>query len=344
MKKTTVFSYALGILLFGAVLWWSWPNAVRYLSVINLPLLTGSFLLMAGVNVLDSFRWGAVTNDLLGEKACSGSEYLFYLITGRLVGLVLPRSLSDFGVKSVLLRLENRAGLGRGLWSSFLDRLFDVFFLVFLIPPVVLFIGGKTGPRFFAGAFVMTGLIYALVMLFSFNRLISFSSRVLLGILRKIPAKNLTGRPAAWVKKTREKRKEQNAEEKLEQKTILSAVLISLLRNIGLAASFYVLSSSLGIRIPFLRFLAALPIVQAGIILAFAPGALGTLELGWMGAFLIQGMSKEDVQGFVVGQRIFFVIFTLLLAIIAFIINVLTKGPKANILRAARLHDKNEQA
>ena len=247
-------------------------------------------------------------------KAISGRQFawrrLYHLnMTTRALGLVVPRSLSTIGGKSVGLRSFG-ISVRRSVWIVMLDNIFDIVLLTALCLPGAFYLRGSINGSVFLGAVVVIILILAVVLW--------------LGIRNNwlVTRLNWLGRKFPWLE-------HRLGFEGLTRQgllppasTILVIFFITFLLHGVLALSFYTINLAVGGQADALIFLAAYPFVQLTLVAAVTPGGLGLFELGWLGLLSLAGVPQGEALNFVVAQRLYVSVYVLIWVGFSFLISL----------------------
>ena len=75
-----------------------------------------------------------------------------------------------------------------------------------------------------------------------------------------------------------------------------------------------------GTNIRLVHILISIPIAQLSLFLAFTPAGLGIYDFGWYGALKLSGVPDSEIIPFVLGQRVFLTVFTLIIMVITLIL------------------------
>lgn len=283
----------LSVILFIGILWWAGPEVWQQLLQGKPQDLLWFFGIYAIAGVVSATRLRLITQAITGQTWASWRQYFTLNWTARALGLVLPRSVSGVGGKTVGLRAYG-VPLKMSIWIVLVDNLFDVLLLATVaIPGVLFFQGSLNGRGLFAGMITLSILLAVAVWWGTkTDRLYYLMQRV--PFLQKRLPDALSGRflPAA--------------------PQALQAVGYSLLLNLVLALSFYVMGHAVGLSLPLPMMMAAYPIVQLSLVAAVTPGGLGLFELGWIGLLLLGGISQADALTFSVAQRAYIFVNVLL--------------------------------
>jgi uncharacterized protein (TIRG00374 family) len=299
LSRQRVFAL-VGIVLFGGVLYYAGPGAWQRVLAVDIRYLLIAFMVCILLTASSATRWGLITNAVAKKRVCSYLYYFYYFVIGRVSGLFVSRSLGDFAIRPLALRAANPLSIGWMFYAVFLDKLFDLSVLGVLLVPSILYIlrwlplGGYVLLVFLA--FLGLSLFW-----WRYDRLL----RAILGWVsqngpRWLLRSEKTGRWLDWI---------DLGEDLVSKGVVMRAYLITLVRFVLLTVQFYLISVALHLPFSFWQFWGAIPLVQLGLLVAITPGALGILEVGWLGVLALLGGAEADCNSFVVGQRIFVSLF-----------------------------------
>lgn len=307
LSRQRIFALA-GIVLFGGVLYYAGPEAWQRVLTADIYYLLIAFVVSVLLTASSATRWGLITNAVVKKQVCSYPHYFYYLLIGRVSGLFVPRTVGDLAIRPLALRAANRLSMGQMLYALFLDKSFDLAVLGTLLGPSILYI---------LRWLPLSG--YMLLAFFAFLGLSLFWWRydtflkAILGWVSQngphwLPRKGKTGQWLDFLSKE---------EDLVSSGVVMRAYLITLVRFVFLTLQFYLISAALRLSFSFWQFWGAIPLVQLGLLVAITPGALGILEVGWLGALTLLGGTEADCNSFVIGQRVFVFVFTLVMGLVA---------------------------
>jgi uncharacterized membrane protein YbhN (UPF0104 family) len=96
---------------------------------------------------------------------------------------------------------------------------------------------------------------------------------------------------------------------------ILRANLLTFGRYVAMAVRAYFISTALHLSVPFWVVFVGLGLVRFTLVLAFAPGRLGAMEVGWYGLLALAGLESSIVIPFVLGLRVYGFLFNAVLSL-----------------------------
>jgi len=315
--------WSLAALLMAAFLYWGREDLgrIKDLDPFYAVLCFGCTLAMAVVSAL---KW-KMSIQSTGEAARVGfGTLLYYFMFGRTVGLVLPMDISDFGVRTMSLRLGHDFSIGRASYSVYLDRTFDVVVASLFIVPSVLYIAGviqpMTGIALFGAAFLLGLICFAFFGKLTMKAL-AFVFRTLFGVMCKIP----------WIGR----RVEFEAERKLLEEVDLGGIapwlyLLSALKFVFTSLRFVTMAAALGLGLGGLKVLLFVPSAQFAAIIALTPGGLGIADWSWSGLLYKIGADKHLIVPYLLSLRIVVTLSIIVIAGLSWLI----------FRRASRVKDK----
>jgi uncharacterized membrane protein YbhN (UPF0104 family) len=286
--------------IFALIIWWS--GRETWETVLNgIPYFVALALLLQGLaGMVSASRLQLTTTAISGRQFVWRRIYHLNM-TARALGLVVPRSLSTIGGKSVALRSFG-ISLRRSVWIVMLDNIFDVLLLTALCLPGAFYLRGSiSGPIYLGAVIVIILLLAAAVWLGSRSTwlitLLNWLRRRFPWLAHRLGFDGLNRQrplPPAG--------------------TVLVIFFITCLLNSILAFSFYAINLAVGGQADALIFLAAYPFVQLTLVAAVTPGGLGLFELGWLGLLSLAGVPQSEALNFVVAQRVYISVFVLIWA------------------------------
>ncbi len=288
----------VSLVLFVLIVWWAGPEAWQGVWQGDQRALLIALALYGVAGVASATRLRLMTHSIHRQNTASWRRYHQANWVARAFGLVLPRTLSTIGGKSVALRSFD-VPLKRSLWIVLVDNLFDVFLLILVCVPAFFFLRGDLQNGMFV---IAVGLV------------------VLLGgtAVWWITSAQWTRRLTKWVRHVPWLAHKLNLEN--EQDLILlpqsgaavQSVGWAIMLNLTLVFGFYYMAQAVGMQADWLLFLAAYPFVQLSLVAAVTPGGLGLFELGWLGLLTLGGVAEDEALTFVVAQRVYVTVFVLL--------------------------------
>jgi len=287
----------LSLALFVFILWLGGPEVWEQILAGDRGSILVSFLLIGSATMLSATRLRAIARSVTDGTLSPWRRFYYLNVTTRALGLVVPRSLSTVGGKSVGLRAMG-IPLKRAVWIVVLDNLFDLGLLGILVAPALLFLRGGISPAGFIALAV--GLILIVASAFWWATV----SGQLLSLVRwlgRIP----------WLPSALHLDTETSADLLPSRATTLQVLGLSLLLDSVLATYFYFIARAVGVIHPWLIFAAGFPMTQLSLVLAVTPGGLGLFDAGWYGVLLLGGVPHQEALTFVIAQRAYIFVFVL---------------------------------
>ena len=118
----------ISLALFGIVFLWGGPEAWAQVANGDRSYILISFMLLGIAGMVAALRLKIIACSVTGKNLASWSRFYYLNMTIRAIGLVMPRSLSILGGKSVALSTLG-ISLRRSIWIILLNNAFDVLLL-----------------------------------------------------------------------------------------------------------------------------------------------------------------------------------------------------------------------
>jgi uncharacterized membrane protein YbhN (UPF0104 family) len=290
----------LSLALFGLILWSGGVEPWQQILHSAPEDILVAFLLVGAATVLSATRLRIMVHSMVGRRLASWPHYYYLNMTARALGLVVPRSLSNLGGKSVALRALG-VSLKRAVWLVMIDNLLDLMLLGVLMIPGLVFLRGLITPGSFVGlalglTLTLTGALWWGTAAGRWLPLTRW--------LKRFP----------WLGSALRVDPEGAANVLPSRSTALQALGLTALLNGALAVGFYYIALAVGITSPWLIFAAGFPITQLSLVISVTPGGLGLFDAGWYGVLLLGGVPRGEALTFVVAQRTFLSVFVLVWA------------------------------
>ena len=283
--------------LFTVIIWYAGPEPWQQLLLADRRILLVAFGVHGTASMVAAARLRFLSQSILGTRQPPWRRFYYLTMSARALGLILPRTVSAIGGKTVGLRAMG-VPIKYAVWIIVVDNLFDVTLLGVVAVPALLFMQGIVSATLFM--FLIPAAIGLLALLLWWllrnNRLES-----LLNWLRRMP----------WLAKRLDFGDNQPFP---SAKDALIVLGWSVLLNGIIATSFYSIGRSIGTPVTLPLLLASYPLVQLSLIIAIAPGGLGIFDAGWLGLLRLGGISEAAALAFVVAQRAFVYVFVLIWA------------------------------
>lgn len=262
------------------------------------------------ITALMAARWGIINNSVRGipTKRASWFEYYHYTITGRLLGLFLPKDLSAIFAKSAWLKVRHQQRVTETGVSAILDRLFDLLMATIMLAAVLPFWLGIIAPR--ETVATMAGLCVCVLLLSLYQgpkmlTLCNMALRKFSWLLHRLPIEKGNYHDMAI------------QPQQVKHHLFAKLFLISLAKFCLTSARLALFSAALGLAIPGHVILFSTPVGQFSYLFAFTPGGLGIFEAGLFGALTLSGTQQGIATLFILGQRVFTTVFIVILATVS---------------------------
>lgn len=296
-----------GAALMAALVWWGRNDLVKILSLRPLPLAL-CFLFTLAMALTSVWKWRICLRSM-GETGAADARSLFhYFMIGRVLGLVVPMELGDLSARTMSLKFKHDLSVGRGTYSVYLERAFDVAASGILVVPSALFIldvvSAGAGLAIAAGSFV-AGLVCFVAWGGRTIRLLIQLFGLILKVASMIPG--LRGRinPRAEI-------------ETLAMSDVGRVApklyLLSGLKFLWTALRFASVALATGMAVGIPDMLLFAPGAQLALVFSVTPGGLGVVDWSWSGLLLKIGVSRHDIVPYLVTLRLAVLVSVLVLA------------------------------
>ena len=291
------------------------------------PLWVGvAFTCTVLLTYVSAGHWALIANSVAGNRVCSTRAYYYYLMMGKTVGLVLPEAVGVYAVGPLAMRAQGHASFRLAFGTLFLDKMFDLGLSGLLLLPTVAFALQVVSLQVCALLFVLVFVGIGVAMLGWYKGLVALVFR-----LRDWLADCATGHPMLR-RALRGRAVGQllalSADQVPPRGIALAAYGFTVLRYLLMTARFASVSQAVGVAVPPLLLFVGIPIAQLGLLLAVTPGAIGTLEAGWLGVLLIAGLPRQEIATFLIGQRAALFVFILVLGSISYVGSLIFPFPR----------------
>jgi uncharacterized membrane protein YbhN (UPF0104 family) len=266
------------------------------------------FACTAGIAVISALKWRVALRSIGEDDAAHFGSLLYYFMFGRAVGLVLPMDVSDFGVRTMSLKLNHSVSIGRASYSVYMDRTFDLVVAGLFLAPSVLSILGTiepmTGLLLFAACFIF-GLVSftfwgkqtMIVIVFIFHQLFKAVCRI------------------PWIGR----RVDPGAERQLLSeydfgKVAAPLFLLSSAKFLLTAMRFVAIGAAMGVTLGAARLLLFVPGAQFAALFALTPGGLGIADWSWSALLLKIGADEAIIVPYLISLRLVISLSIILLA------------------------------
>jgi uncharacterized membrane protein YbhN (UPF0104 family) len=302
----------ISLILFGLILWWAGPDAWWQVLTGTPKHLVLALLMLGLAGMISAVRLRLVTVSIAGSPLPAWPRFFHLTMTARALGLVIPRSISILGGKSVGLRAFG-VPLRRAAWTVIVDNAFDLCLLGVLVTPALIFLqwGGPALPLVvlvFSLILILTGIIWWLTAQRRWRSLAAWLSRLpwLGAVLHLDP---------------------DDAPTPLPQAVAVKALGLSIMLNVALVLCYYHIARAIGLSHSWPLFAAGFPITQLSLVVALTPGGLGLFDASWYGVLLLGGVPQQEALNFVVAQRAYLFVFVLLWAGFSVLLTFVTERP-----------------
>lgn len=292
----------LGFCLFGGIVYFGGLESFRKLSKPNYVWLVCAVISVNVMIFIFACRWGMIANSLAGRKVTTFYNYYFYSLSTLLLGNVLPHTASVVVGRAAALNRFESLPLKSCVASVLLDKLFDGFFMVLLLCPLLLFFLGKATV---AGVVVITLLEFLVVtFLIVWNHtmwllLLHALIRYAVKILRLFPflRKN---------KKLQDVEKIDQMDEwnLLKKETVLQTYFLSAFGQLLMTLRAWLASQVVGLGIGPMEMFICIGLLQASVLISITPGALGFADAAWFVVLARAGVPNDIIVVFLVIFRI----------------------------------------
>lgn len=303
----------LGILVFGAILYYGGVEALRQVARVNPLYLAFAFVGAALAAFVTSVRWGLIVEALEGRGARSKLQYFYYVMMGKMSSTFVSQYVGDYGVRPLALKASSDTSMGRAFYSVLLDRFFDLMLSLLFLVPGLLYLGGLISPEVLALLIILlVGCYWAVIAKnhHLLSRLLGMFAAAVARLSPKMPRlEGVLARVASTLNGA------QLGFEQVGRSCINSANLLTLCRYLAMSFRAYLLALALGLSIPFCLIFLAVGLVRFALVFAVAPGRLGVLEVGWYGVLALGGVETSAILPFLIALRVYGLVFNAVLAL-----------------------------
>jgi uncharacterized protein (TIRG00374 family) len=298
--------WVAGVILMVAFLWWGRSDVGKMLTLRPLPLVL-CFLLTLGMALTSVAKWRICLRSM-GEGGAGFGALFHYFMIGRVLGLVVPMELGDLSARTVSLRCEHSISLGRGTYSVYLERSFDILVSTILLVPSALFILDVVGPT--AGLVIAgVGFTVGLVCFALFARRTVELLALLYGLLLKAVCR------IPWLRS----RVDADAESKALAVADLGSAapklyLLSAFKFLLTAFRFASIAAAVGIGVGLAEIMLFAPGAQFALVFSVTPGGLGVVDWSWSGLLYKIGVNRHDIVPYLISLRAAVLVSVLVLA------------------------------
>lgn len=302
--------WGLALALMAGFVYWGRHNLDKILTLD--PFYAGlCFACTTGIAVISALKWRVALRSIGERDAAHFGSLLYYFMFGRAVGLVLPMDVSDFGVRTMSLKLNHSVSIGRASYSVYMDRTFDLVVAgLFLVPSILSILGTiepVTGIWLFAACFAFGLVSFAfwgrqtmIVIVFIFHQLFK--------AVCKIP----------WIGK----RVEPDAERQvLAERDFGPAAaplfLLSSAKFLLTAMRFVAIGAAMGVTVGAARLVLFVPGAQFAALFALTPGGLGIADWSWSALLIKIGTDEAIIVPYLISLRLVISLSIIVLAVVS---------------------------
>ncbi|MCF8232633.1 MAG: flippase-like domain-containing protein [Bacteroidales bacterium] len=297
----------VGFALFAGFIYFINEESIQKLKEIQWVPAVGALLATLGITSSIAFRWGTIVNALEGRKLASWHQYYHYFIQSRALGFLLPKDVTDFGVRILWLKRSHKSSLSDAGVSVFIDRLYDLMAMLIMLASVIPYWLGWLNAGY--TALLMVAIIVG------FGYLLVYRQNDLLWLMQQML--NLALRLFAVVPFIRKRLPEGIDIPDFGKKTTVRIYSASILKMGLTMTRFVMFAFALNIMVNPEIIILGTPLGQLGYLFSFTPGGLGIFEAGWYGILQLAAVSTQTALLFVVGQRILTIAVILILAFVS---------------------------
>lgn len=288
---------AVGLLLYLGILSLTGVTleTLNFLGTLDWASLFASLLLTILLTGFISFRWRLLANALTGSPMLNQADSFFYVLAGRCIGFLLPKDLSDMGVRTLFLARRNNVPLHIATSSLILDKMLDLIVSAVFLGPSLLFIFGQTTMRESLELLLALVFVVFLLLWFSSPYVLRFifygynlARKVLLGLLRRYyqPVEDIS----------------------LPSSTFAVGYLASVAKQICIGLRALFLGQAVGLFLSPVVFLFGASITQMSYVVSVTPDALGVYDAAWYGVLSVEAIPDTDIGSFLILQRVFTIV------------------------------------
>jgi uncharacterized protein (TIRG00374 family) len=306
IKKTI--GYLFGLAVLAVLIYIGGAKSLKATFRPHLGHLLFVFFSMLSVFIVGSLRWGFIVNSIKRKKVCSYFDYFLYFTSGRFFGQYVSVAVGDFFLRPAALKKIQGINLKVGIATALLDKMLDMLFVLILVVPSFLYLFAVLSRlQTLVLIAILFGILFALLLLKA-EIFATGLKRSLLPLVKRLR----TLRAFRTVIKDEHIEILANLESLniFKKETLLTLVVITIVKYIFLILRVYFLTAALGLGIPLFVLCTGIPVAQLGLTLAFTPGALGVLEGGWYAVLTLSRISKVDIATFLIAQRAYWFVFT----------------------------------
>jgi uncharacterized protein (TIRG00374 family) len=319
LSRYQIIQIGLGIIVFTILIFFAGAEALSALSTASPVHLILVFVIVACLTALSARRWGDLTNSFVGHQVCSFFDYYHTFILSRATGLIIPQSASELGLRPILHRLSTQSSGLSAFNAGLIERFFDGTLLLATGIPSFIFIIGLIGSKLYV-ILLLSFIFFWLLGLTAFTRSsIAYLSKLTSRITETRSAQN-NYLSRLFITKLNQTIDPLSKSVARDNSTIKWVGFLSIVRYLLISLQFLLIARALGLTgIGVIDMFAALPAAQLSLLIAITPGGIGFVEGGFLGVFIALGIPLNEINAFLVGQRIITGVFIFLLAFLSHI-------------------------
>ncbi len=281
---SAIVRFLFGVGLFAAVVAWLMGDAGSIDVEVHAGMALVGLAASAVANAVTARRWQLLSESMSASRLPYG-VYFHHLAATRVIGQFLPLLVVDLVGRSASLRAAgSRAGYGRLLAPLVLERMADL-----LLPAVLLAWVLATHD---ASPTIAWASLAIVVVVFSVAAI---------PLLR--PAARLALAAWAWGRGLLRRPTPTEDPPAIDRALATRVTGWSLARFAAIAVQYWASGAALGVVLPALVLVGAMPLAQLAALVGITPGALGIQETGWSAALRQLGVAPGDIVVFVLATR-----------------------------------------
>lgn len=283
-------------------------DVVASLNRLNYSYLALTMFFLFLVNVCSAERWRVILKGISKNTNFSFAFLLHFSALGLLYNSALPY-VGTIGLKTTALSVNSDVPVEKGLLSTLIEQVVDIFLLFALFLPSLLFFTGLASIEqvFFLMMIVAFGVVFIAwvkpeLLLYKFIIFYDILVRLIKKILSKEAKNNL-----------------KDLNKKTYSRTGTSWIaLCSLFKNAFLLCRAYCMMKAIGIDIQLINIFAIAPVTQV-ICLLPTPIALGTSEAGWFFSLDTVSIDHKLIGTFVITERFALIFAQLMICLFCYL-------------------------
>ncbi len=314
----TVLGYLIGLAILVTLIYLGGVKSIQATFSPNPGFLLLTFIAHLALSTISAIRWGYMINVMEKYKVCSYYSYFFAFISGNFFGQYISRAGGDLLLRPSILNRISGVSLKNGFYAVFLEKVLDIIFIFIVLIPAILYLFNLTTG--FISLLILSVSLIFLLYLFVWKNigLLAVLKKLLERIFFILKKMFLLNRLAK--DRYLEKIRHLDKLALFEREALLNLFTMTLVRYLTVVCRLYFLAIALDLSIPLPVLFVGLPIAQLSLALSFTPGGLGVLEGGWYAVFAIAGIPQVDRVTFLIGQRVYFLIFPSIIFLISYLV------------------------